>query len=342
MKRNSRRNLLVTAACTSLLVAALMLPMPAIADTASSLSAGSTPTVTSAITGSELDKAQADPATAKKRDSAEDQLMESSAANGVLYDADDVQSSVVNNTAVAWSESVDLAKVMVTSTGKQIEGIGTVGSNSADDTDVTMADMGSKGLTGKSGTVGDPAGGTVQVTNSGFKLESGWERYQLKESKSDRDVYYYGHWATAVGKSVTGYDPAPYAVEVRSRPKSGTRSTFLQLRDYWPKSGSNVCGSGASVSVSVLVFSASLPMQNCSSVSPDPDANSITMKVSWSAGTCKDSTTEGTDLGMAVDTKPGDKAILSDYSYARFDTAKALCNGGTSDDVRVIYADPGW
>jgi hypothetical protein len=277
---------------------------------------------------------------------AQREFLEDSAANGMLYDAAQVNSATTGDVTTVWSDSVDLDQVLVTvpdvpDADQPVAGLGAIGSNNPSAADQKLARLGSSGLGSVTGQWGDRDGGTVSVTVDGYKLISGWERYRVRESKTDRDVYYYGHWATAVGKSVTGYDKAPYVVDVRSRPKSGYRSTFLQLRNYWPKVSQPSC-SGGEIGIDVLGFGGSLPLQNCSSLSPDPDPTSITMKVVWSAGTCKDQTVEGADLGMAVDTKPGYNAILSDYSYARFNDHSTACDVGTSDDIRVIYADPGW
>ncbi len=201
--------------------------------------------------------------------------------------------------------------------------------------------MGSQGLTAVYGQWGDVTGGTVQVTVDGFKLVSGWERWRIRESKTDREVYYYGHWGTAYGKSVTGYDHAPYRVDVRSRPTSGYEARFLNLRNYWPKVSEPSCSSG-SIGITALGFGGSLPMQNCAHLSPDPNANTFKMGVAWDAGSCKDQTSEGADLGMVVDVKPDKLAVLSDYAYARFSTSSAVCDMDASNDVRAIYADPGW
>jgi hypothetical protein len=308
-------------------------------------SAAEAPPAVETIDAADLTAASTDPATEDDRAKAADEFMADGANSGVLYDDDEVSSAVVGDTTVAWSDSVDLSKVIVspgTTDDSPIDGIGAIGSNDPNATDVKLTEMGSESLGSVSGQWGNVSGGVVQVTVSGYKLLSGWERWRVRETNSDREVYYYGHWATAVGKSVSGPDKAPYQIDIRSRPKSGLRSTFLQLRNYYPKTSSPSCGSSGSISVSALGFGGSLPMQNCSSLSPDPDANAIQMKVVWDAGKCKNGTTEGADLALIVDTKPSKVAILSDYSYARFDTSGGTCNIDSGDDVRAIYKDPGW
>lgn len=294
------------------------------------------------------DRLEAAPETAATR-RAEVEFVAESAAEGLLYDSAEVDSAVVGGVTTVWSDAVDLSKVVVDRQeddgADDVVGIGAVAENDPDPTDQTLARMGSSSVSSPYGYLRS-AGGTVQVTVQGFKLISGWERFQLREDAADRNVFYYGHWATAVGKSVTGFDPAPYVVDVRSRPKVGYRNTFLQLRNYWPKKTEKNCNTEAEIGVNVGLFHATLPMQNCNSLSPDPDANAISMKVVWSAGACKDSTVEGADLAMAVDTVPSAKGVLSDYSYARFDAAGPVgaskCNINSSNDVRAIYADPGW
>lgn len=332
------------AAVAAVTLAIQVVPAPAFAH-GKPFRAGSVESST--ISSSELVDHRDDRATADERTKAEKQLLEQSADNGVLYDESEVDSAVVGDTAVAWNDSVDVENVVVSTSEdsngeKTVEGLGIEASNGPDAADLAVAEMGSQELVGPTGQWGDVSGGTVQVTNNGFKIISGWQRYRIRESKIDREVYYYGHWISAFGKSRTTYDQSPMILDIRSRPKTGLRSTFLQLRNYWPKSEDPSCNSQGDISVSALGFGGSLPLQNCSSLAPDPDSNSITMKVVWSAGVCKDQRVEGADLGMAVDTRPGKVAVLSDYSYARFSNADAPCDTNASNDTRVIYADPGW
>lgn len=221
-------------------------------------------------------------------------------------------------------------------------GLAVVASNAPTSADQAIARMGSEGLIGAEGQWGNRSGGVVQVTSQGFKILSGWDRYRVRETKTDREVFYYGHRVTAYGHHESMWDDAPYIVEAASRPKRGLRWTFLQLRNYWPKVDEPSC-SGGELSVSVLGFGGSLPLQNCSSLWPDADANDIKVDVVWSAGACKDQTVEGADLGMAVDVDPGRTAILSDYAYAQFSGGSSRpCDTESSDNIRVIYADPGW
>jgi len=220
-------------------------------------------------------------------------------------------------------------------------GLALVAKNAPTLADQTLTRMGSEGLNGVDGQWGDRDGGVVQVTNQGYKILSGWERWRVRETKADREVFYYGHWVTAYGRYESGWDTAPYIVEAASRPKEGLRWTFLQLRNYWPKVEQPSCDGTGEISVSVMGFGGSLPLQNCSSLRPDADANAIKMDVVWSAGECKDQTVEGADLGMAVDVDPGRLAILSDYSYAQFNPVGRPCDSDHSDNIRV-YADPGW
>jgi hypothetical protein len=299
------------------------------------------------LSASELKTASEDPATKDERANARQNFLKQSADNGQLYDSSEVNSAVVGKTSVAWSTSVDLSKVVVAkglegSSDEGVVGLGAVGSNEPNASDVDLARLGSESLNGIDGQWGDRDGGVLQVSNDGFKLISGWERWRVREDKPDREIYYYGHWATAIGKYVDGWDEAPYVVDVRSRPKDGLLWTFWQMRNYWPKVEEPSCSSTGEIGISVQGFSGSLPLQNCSSLVPTPDPNTITMRVVWDAGSCKDQTTEGADLGMAVDTKEDHNAILSDYAYAQFNPLSRPCDSVESDNVRVIYKDPGW
>ena len=298
--------------------------------------------VVETIDAATLQRETANPQTARVRARAEATFLEDSASNGRLYDASEVQAAVVGDVSVAWPDSVDLSHVATaTDPASEAVGLAVVASNDPSSADQTLARMGSESLIGADGQWGNRAGGVVQVTSQGFKILSGWDRYRVQETKTDRDVYYYGHWVTAYGHYESGWDAAPYVVEAASRPKQGLRDTFLQLRNYWPKVDQPSC-SGGELSVSVLGFGGSLPLQNCSSLRPDADANAIKVDVVWTAGECKDQTVEGADLGMAVDVDPGKIAILSDYAYAQFNPLSRPCDSDPSDNIRVIYADPGW
>jgi hypothetical protein len=225
--------------------------------------------VATLISGQELQSEVSNPQTADERHDVEQAFLQNSANDGRLYDAAEVDTAVIGDTSVAWPNAVDVSKVITASDSSTgAVGLGVVASNNPSSGDQTLARLGSETLKGAYGQRGDPAGGTVEVWNGGFKIVSGWDRWRVKESKTDREIYhyYYGHWTTAYGHYQTGFDPAPYIVESASRPKQGYRDTFLQLRNYWPKTDTPSCNSSGDLSISVLGFGGSLPMQNCSSL----------------------------------------------------------------------------
>jgi len=321
-------------ALATALVAALV--GPATADDAVA------PTDVYRIDAGTLVRETTNPQTADERDLVEEEFLEDSANNGRLYDASEVEAAVLGDVTVAWPDSVDISHVVAaTDDASDAVGLAVVAGNHPTSGDQTLARMGSESMNDVDGQWGDRDGGVVQVTSQGYKILSGWERWRVRETKADREVFYYGHWVTAYGHYQSGWDTAPYIVEAASRPKEGRRGSFLQLRNYWPKVEQPSCSAGE-ISVSVMGFGGSLPLQNCSSLRPDADANAIKMDVVWNAGECKDQTVEGADLGMAVDVDPGKLAVLSDYSYAQFNPVARPCDGDHSDNIRVIYADPGW
>jgi hypothetical protein len=132
---------------------------------------------TDVIDAGEIIAAADERATASDRADAERDLLDQSADNGTLYDADEVSSSVVNDTAVAWTDNVDIDDVAVTEaeTAQPVEsdakddesgvGLGITATNSPDDVDVAVANQGSTATAGVSGRWGDTDGGAVQVTS---------------------------------------------------------------------------------------------------------------------------------------------------------------------------------
>jgi hypothetical protein len=278
-----------------------------------------------------------------KRDFLADQ-----ARQGVLWDESEVESASVGpSTDVAYSKNVAVSRVQSALVQQPNGEVTSEIAATADVDDSTAAAgdafrAGSDSLQNVSGQVsGSYSGGALTVQVSGDKLTSAWERYQVKEDKADRKIFYYGHWATAVGKVVDGgYDHNPGVIDIRSRPKVGRKDDFLNMRNYWPKESGAQC-SDYSVGIGILGFSAQLPLGNCDGFTPDPDASNFLMKNVWSDGACRDGRAEYVDLGMAVDIKPSiSTAVLSDYSYSRFEAAP--CDQNADNDVRVIYADPGW
>lgn len=131
---------------------------------------------TDKITGAELIAASDDTATSDERAEAEADLLVASAQDGVLYDAAEVQSAVVDDVTTTWVESVDVDKVIVSEAGEEVVGLGTIGENVPDAADVALAQMGSEAASSVGGKWGDVDGGTVRVTVDGYKLTSGWER----------------------------------------------------------------------------------------------------------------------------------------------------------------------
>ena len=225
---------------------------------------------TDVITEEQLNSASDDASTTQERAALESEFLADSAQEGVLYDSLQVESSIVGEMSAVWSDAVDVEKVFVTQADdpgaeSSVVGLGVVEAEDPSADSLSLTSAGSDSLTSVSGQWGERDGGNVQVTVDGFKLISGWERWRVRESKSDREVYYYGHWATAKGKSLSGIDLAPYVVDVRSRPKSGRAGDFLQLRNYWPKVESPSCSGGA-IGIDILGFGGSLPLQNCSSL----------------------------------------------------------------------------
>ncbi|MBM6398768.1 hypothetical protein [Phycicoccus sonneratiae] len=283
-----------------------------------------------------------------RADAAKRDFLASQARSGVLWDGTEVASATLGrDTDVAYSTNIDLTQVRTAlveqADGEQSSEIQAVGEPKAASTSSAQGfRAGSDSLKNVAGQVnGSYSGGALTVQVSGDKLTSAWERYRVKESKTDRNIYYYGHWATAVGKVVSGgNDHHPGTIDIRSRPKVGHRGDFLQMRNYWPKESGTNCDD-YNVSIGILGFSAGLPLGNCEGFTPDPNASDILMKNVWSDGACRDSRSEYADLGMAVDVRTSaSTALLSDYSYARFE--EAICDQDSGDDIRVIYADPGW
>jgi hypothetical protein len=312
----------------------------------------STTTVISAL---EIARAADDRSMVDERGEAEDALLGQSADNGVLYDAAEVASSVVDDASVAWTDNVVIENVVIAGRENLDAEAAAEPAGSADDlglgleaesspgaADTAVANLGSSQLTGVEGRWGDHTRGTVQVAVGNYRIISGWERYRVPESKTDRDIYYYGHWITAYGEDVRGsWDHSPKLLDIRSRPKRGYLKQFMQVRDYWPKVSNPKCSPTGDLSVSVGAVGVSLPMQNCSSLDPDLDLSTFTSRVVWNAGLCNDNRVEGADLGVVVDVKPGKVAVLSDYSYAQFSSA-GKCDQYAGDNTRVIYSDPGW
>jgi len=288
----------------------------------------------------------ADAGTAQAQQVQQD-FLDEQARSGVLWDSNEVSAATLDaSTDIAFSNNVDTNQVQTAVPEDDAAAEVAIDANMAGDGDGAAADtslVGSSALEKVAGQVaGSYSGGAVTVQVDGDHLTSAWERYKIKETKTDRDIYYYGHWVTATGKTIGGATPDHYpgAIDIRSRPKTGRRGDFLQMRDYWPKTSGAHCDT-SSVGIGILGFSATLPLGNCDGFTPDPDASNILMKNTWSDGACRDSRAEYLDLGMAVDVKPTvSTAVLSDYSYARFETA--ICDQDASNDPRVIYADPGW
>lgn len=289
----------------------------------------------------------------KDRDSARTRkakavFLEDQARAGVLWDTAEVSAATLGRgTDVAFSNNVSPTSIQSAvveqsagHTTTELQAIADLVESSGAKAQPFRA--GSDSLQGVSGQVsGSYDGGALTVQVEGDKLTSAWERYQVREAKDDRKIFYYGHWATAVGKVVdNGYDHTPGVIDIRSRPKVGRKDDFKNMRNYWPKEAGAQCDD-YTVGIGILGFSASLPLGNCEGFVPDPDATNFLMKNVWSAGACRDSRSEYVDLGMAVDIKPTiSTAVLSDYSYARFEAAP--CDQNAANDVRVIYADPGW
>jgi hypothetical protein len=264
---------------------------------------------------------------------------------GVLWDAADVDAATMDGVTVAWTDSVDVTAVEAAIVNQPDGDTSTelAAYSEPEETSDGRAFFraGSDALSGVTGKIGPVSAGSLTVTNDGDKITTSWERYQVNENKTDRDQYYYGHWITATGKVISGHvDDFPGVIDIRSRPKQGRKSDFINMPNYWPKQSGSDCDDYA-VGVTIAGFGATLPLGNCNGFTPDPDTSNYLMKNLWSDGACRNSRSEYLDLGMAVDIKPTvSTAVLSDYSYAMFENA--VCDQTSSNNIRVIYADPGW
>ena len=277
----------------------------------------------------------------------EKEFIADQAAQGILLDDAQVEAAVVGEGSYAWSDNVEPQEVQTASDipdgAETAREIGILSDHPETLTTDSYAAMGSSPLTNLSG-VANSWGGCVTASVGGNNLNSCWDLYRAREGtyNAERDFYYYGRHLIATGDQRDGaVDEYPMVIDARSRPTSGTADRVATARGYYPFTGSSECSS-TSVGVTIAGFGATLPISNCSSVNVTPDGKAI--KTEFSAGGCHDQRTEGLDLGItfaAWADKP--RPAYSDYSYARFSNNPAgPCDYDASNDVRVIFTDPGW
>lgn len=277
----------------------------------------------------------------------EDEFIADQAAQGILLDGAQVDAAVVGDGSYAWSDNVEPREVQTASDipdgAETARELGIISDHPDTLTTDSYAAMGSSPLTNLSG-VANSWGGCVTASVGGNNLNSCWDLYRARENtfNPDRDFYYYGRHLIATGDQRDGaVDEYPMVIDARSRPTEGTAGRVATARAYYPFNGSSEC-SNTSIGVSIANFGATLPISNCSHVNVTPDGKAI--KTEFSAGGCHDQRTEGLDLGITFAAYADmERPAYSDYSYARFSNNPAgPCDYDASNDIRVIFTDPGW
>jgi hypothetical protein len=299
-----------------------------------------------------LEAATDDPTTATERDAASAEFTAEQAQMGKLVDAAETNASVVDGVATVWENGVDLTSVTVTTAAETdskdvvaqaFEVIGAADPstenvpNPGDEVLITdeqaATGLGMSGLASASGGT-FVSGYCTTTSRNDNKLTSCFEKYKIKASTSTRDHYYYGRWATAVGKDCKPYclDHKPTRIDVRSRPWSGDQG-FAATAGYWPKSGVQNC-KDRSIEISILGFGGKIPIQDCTEINPDPGSNS--MRVIYDQGAMFGGRVHGVDMGWAYSTFKGKNPRMADYSYAKF------CKGTYATCDAVSRQDSGW
>lgn len=210
-------------ACISVALAALGVTFSALPASADE----TTPTTTSTvISEAAIEKAADSSANAAKREAATDAYVQEQARQGRLVDEQNTESAVVKNVSAVWDapvvvESIKLDVVQddaaandsAPKSSPEAEGLGVaawVDGSVVDETDAVSSGVGLGG-------VSDAGGGTRLTGNcvttksgSGNSLTSCYEKYRLKHKTTSYDYFYYGRWATAVGKDIRlGLDYLP-------------------------------------------------------------------------------------------------------------------------------------
>ena len=261
---------------------------------------------------------------------------ESQARSGRLVDAAATRTATVGDTTVTWDAALVLDSVVVdtlygeTSAEPQGQGVAIVtAGEQANVTSGTAPLSAGAGLSaGQNAAGGNYINGScASTTTTGGTATSCFEKYKLKQNSSTRDHFYYGRWATATGASNAW---TPTQIDIRSRPHKNNTS-IATMSNYWPKAGQNVCAGGGTFGFSASGFSISIPIQQCSDLTPIP--NGTTMGVIYDQGAIYNGRSKGTDFGMVVDTFKNKTAYLADYTYVKFCGATYLsCDGNLRKD----------
>ncbi|MFF2622578.1 hypothetical protein [Oerskovia jenensis] len=269
----------------------------------------------------------------------------SQANAGRLLDAGDVTSADVGDATIVWEHGVAIESLEVATE------IGEGGAVDQEVALVTTANPDAEGSAASSTGLGLAAAGrysgaafkggdcyttfTTLPNAKNNKVTGCWEKFKIDQSTPTRDYWYYGRWATANGG--TGASTKPAYIDIRARPWAGS-TAVAGLVNYWPKNGNTICSGGSSTSFGYAGFSATIPVQQCSEITPIPNATKKEMGVIYDQGWSYSGVTRGADFGMAVSTFKGAVPSFADYNYVKFCNASAGCANAHGN----LRKDAGW
>ncbi len=291
------------------------------------------------VSGSRLAALSTSAATRGTREAAARRYVAEQARLGRLVDLTTTKSAVVDDATVVWDAAIALDDVTIETaavdapTDAGVDQAVRVTSHQAPEArGSAVADLGTgAGLGAPSSYSGGTylGGNCVSTTTTGGTATNCWQKYKIAQSTSTRDQFYYGRWATATATG--GYTPT--LIDLRSRPWAGS-TAVASLADYWPRAGQKLCTSSGSIGFSSSGFSVTVPIQDCTEVSPAP--NGTEMGVRYDQGAIFSGTSHGTEFGMVVNAFKGRVPSMADYTYVKF------CYHTYASCAGNLRKDSGW
>lgn len=309
---------------------------------------GDADTNVTSLSEAELVQAAANASTAADRAKAESAYLDQQARTGRLVDQRYVNAAVVGDATVVWDDGVNVEAVtFAETTDAQGNDVGLeVALETSPDESATQGGTTyttGLGLEVTSGLRGGTrvSGNCVSTTLNGDVATSCFAKYKATYTSSSYNYYYYERWATGTARPATTWAIAytPALIDIRSRPWAGSSAAThtKQLNDYWPRGGAIGCTQSGSVGYSAAGMSMTVPLQNCDSTTPIPNATSKTMGVIYDQGTYGSGRSKSAEFGMTVALDKGYVANMADYTYMKF-CRPYLCQNQSG----ILRKDSGW
>ena len=334
-------------ALVTVAVACVVATIPSAAMAAPGDTGGSDSHVTK-VSKAELVAASANSKDAASRAEAKSAYLDQQARSGRLVDGQHIKSAVVKGATVVWDDGVNvdgLTFAPMSGADGNVDGQELILESSPN---VSAATGGSTSTTGlgldvTSGLRGGTrvSGSCVTTTVNGDDATTCFAKYKATYVSTSYNYYYYERWATGVARPATTWAIAytPAIIDIRSRPWAGSSAAThtKQLNDYWPRGGSVGCTQSGSVGYSAAGVSMTVPLQDCNTTTPIPDATSKTMGVIYDQGSFGSGQSKSAEFGMTVALDKGYVANMADYTYMKF-CRPYLCQNQSGN----LRKDAGW